>query len=1185
MRHLRQLVVAALALPVFFAGVNVYAQAAGAGSMFGSVVDESGQVVPGADIIITNENTGEVRRGTSNEVGDYTFQGLQPGPYTVRAELSGFKPFEIRNNIVLASNRLSVRPLRLAVGQLAETVSVTAVGETVAMSVTSHQAILDGKQMRELSIRGRDPITMLKILPGVALLPNDQDTFGGTWGTSIPNIQGGGHTIYIDGVNGGDGGGSGTFSGVTNMDAIEEVNVQMSAYTAEYGLKGGAQVNFVTKHGGSEYHGTGYWYKRHDMWNSTNYFNKTAGVPKPFYRYSTLGGTLGGPVPRLPRINEAGDKLFFFYSIDDTRLKAVQLLRFYTMPTALERAGDFSQTRTPSGALVVIRDPQTGQPFPDNKMPANRIDPRGVALLNVFPLPNTVGNPNYNYAYQEPSIPHPRQQHLLRIDFRPDTKNTLSGKYQTWYTKQVGYGVADTFLLAPWGPMRTRYDFTVKQGKLDYTRVINPTTIFEFSSGLFMSWEDGPAENDQELAKVQRASYPTLRTLGQFAPQNNPLGVLPKAFFGSLQSSANLPGGGTPEFRYDDRFPLTGQDHAFANTISLTHTRGNHTFKVGLMREDEYFGQARASLFGGQFNFANDGNDPGTTGYAYANAVLGHVRDYTESLGRPPDARRQVTWAWYGQDTWKIHRKVTLDIGLRMYKWAQPLDHGGEASAFSFERFDPAWGGNRPVLFQPALVNGQRRARNPLTGAILPPTYVGLIVAGTGYTCDEITSQKPCQINGIVTQKDGRYLKDGGEGFVEPLPIQFDPRVGMAWAINPTTVVRIAGGSFHDGTGGLRFRGGPAYRYDKQILYTDFDSYLTTNIATALVPNVGGIVRTNSKRPNNLRFTAAIQREIGAKIVLDAAYVGTRTKYLNENWNYGLIPNGARFLAQNRDTTVPATPANPAALPDPFLRPITGFNDISIGSPSGNSRYDSLQMQLTRRFTGDFEMAGSYTWARGYQRTLRQTLPSTMDRTDIQEHVLVASYMYAIPSVPRKLGGNKVVAAILNNWRLSGISTLATGGRGNVGVTYAPAFDFTGGGEGCTGSNSSTSGNVYNVVGDPTLPRSQRNIDRWFNTDAFKPATGRGDVGNMAACDPWKFRLPGFTNHDLSLFKDIKLKGNQMLQYRWEIYNLFNTVQFQSVNTSAVFNPITGEQTNSNFGKVTAARNERRMQMALRYTF
>jgi hypothetical protein len=1177
MNRLRLLGVIAGTLSFLFVGSTVYAQTAGLGSMSGSIVDESGQAVPGADVIITNQNTGEVRRGVSNGVGDYEFQALQPGPYKVRVELSGFKPYEISDNRVLANNRLSMRPLTLQIGAFSDTVSVSAKGQTVATTVTSQQSIISSKQMEELSLRGRDPVSMLKILPGVALLPTDQDSLGGTWGTSLPRIQGGtGQTVYIDGVNAGDGGGGGILSGATNMDAIEEVNVQASAYTAEYGLKGGAQVNFVTKHGGSEYHGTGYWFKRDENWNANNFFNNKLGIPKPAYRYSNLGGTLGGPVPKLPKVNESGDKLFFFYSLDDTQTKDAQPLRLYSMPTALERAGDFSQTFTPSGALVSVRDPLTGLPFPGNRIPADRLDPRGQALLGVFPLPNTVGNPDYNYAYQEPSIPHPRRQHLLRVDVRPNSSNTFSGKYQTWYTKEVGFGVADAGLLAPWGPIRTHYDFTVKQGKFDYTRIINSSTILEFSSGLFESWEDGPPENDQALATIQRQTYPLLLTLPQFAPQNNPLGVIPKATFGSLQSSANLALGGTPFIGYDNRFPLTGNDWALNNALSLTHTRGSHTFKVGLMREDEYFGQARASTFGGAFNFANDGNDPGNTGYAYANAVIGHATSYTESLGKPPDDRRQATWAWFGQDTWKIHRNVTLDIGLRMYKWAPPLQVGGEASGFSFERFDPQWGGNPPVLFEPVLVDGKRRAQDPLTGEILPPTYVGLIVAGTGYACSQITPEAPCRINGIVTQNDGSYLKDGQKGFVDHLPLQYDPRLGMAWSPNPKTVVRLSGGFFHDGTNGVTFKGGPAYLYDKQILYTDFDSYLATNIATALVPNVNGIVRTDPKLPNNIRFTAGIQREVGAKVVIDAAYVGARSRHLAENWNYNAIPAGARFLPENRDTTVSASALNPGALPDPFLRPIRGFNNINIASPTGRSTYDSLQMQFSRRFTGGFELAGSYTWARGYEHALFQDnpLPSRMNRSDIPEHTVVVSYMYSVPAISSKLGGNSVIAAILDNWRLSGISTFATGGRGNVTVSYSPTFDNLGGGETCGG---------YNVVGDLQLPHGERTMDRWFNTSAIEPVTERGDVGN--GCDPWKFGLPGFNNHDLSLFKDIKLKGKQTFQFRWEIYNLFNHTQFQSVNTSAVFNPTTGAQTNSNFGKVTSARAERRMQLGIRYSF
>ena len=540
-----------------------------------------------------------------------------------------------------------------------------------------------------------------------------------------------------------------------------------------------------------------------------------------------------------------------------------------------------------------------------------------------------------------------------------------------------------------------------------------------------------------------------------------------------------------------------------------------------------------------------------------------------------------------------------MDIGLRMYKWGQNKTQGGEASAFGQERFDPRWGGNPPVFFQPVLVGATRSARNPLTGQVLPATYIGLIVPGTGYTCNQvITAQTPCVINGIVTQRDGNYLEGGGEGFIEPLPIQFDPRVGLAWAVNPRTVIRVAGGSFHDGTGGPTQQqgdGNVAYRLTRTILYTDFDNYLTSGTGTSTVPNTSGPVRTDSKRPNNLRFTAAIQRELGKNIVIDAAYVGMRSKYVDRGSNINQIPYMRRFDPAYRDTTAAASASNPGALPDPFLRPIPGYSDIVIISPTGWQTYDSYQMQVTRRFTGRFEMAGSYTWARGYEDTyntlnginalrIGDPLTNIDQRRDLQEHILVASYQYQIPRVGNLMGGSKVVSAILDNWRISGISTFGSGGRGRVGVTYSPSFEFTGGGEFCAGSNPGGAG-PFNIVGDLQLSSGDRNIDRWFATENVRPATGRGDVGNEAACTNWQFAMPGWHNHDLTLFKDIRLKGNQQLQYRWEIYNLFDQVQFQDVNTTATFNPTTGAQTNTNFGKVTSARTERRMQMSIRYIF
>src|SRR6185503_9850287 len=198
-----------------------------------------------------------------------------------------------------------------------------------------------------------------------------------------------------------------------------------------------------------------------------------------------------------PVINSDGRKFFFFYSIDDTQTKFVNQLRTYQMATAAERNGDFSQTVTTAGALIVIRDPNTGQPFVGNKIDPARRNAASMALLNIIPLPNTAGpaSQGFNYVTQEPSIPQPRRQHLWRWDLKPTEKDSISIKYQTWYTHSTGFEVAARS--SPWGLVRQRYDFTADQGKIDYTRIISPRMVNEFGIGVFHSTEAGPPESDE----------------------------------------------------------------------------------------------------------------------------------------------------------------------------------------------------------------------------------------------------------------------------------------------------------------------------------------------------------------------------------------------------------------------------------------------------------------------------------------------------------------------------------------------------------------------------------------------------------------------------------------------------------------------------------------------------------------
>jgi hypothetical protein len=389
------------------------------GSLAGTVADSTDAVVPGATVRLTNEVTGQERTLQTEGNGNFVFPALVAGRYTVRVEAAGFRPLERTGNVVLTGQRLAIGTLTVDVGDVTETISVTAEGVGVQTDTTNTSALLDSNQVAMQGLRGRDPISMLRLLPGVEQ-GRVSDMLGGSFGTEVPRFMGKtNNTIYVDGVNGGDGGGGGNFSGAVNVEAIEEVSVQMGNYTAEHGRGGGPQISIVTKSGGREYHGTGYWFKRHEMFNATNYFNNLNGLPKPQVRFSNLGGTIGGPIPILKRGGEP--TLFFFYSYDDTRTKRENPIRRFTMPTALETAGDFSQSLATNGSLIRVIDPDTGVQFPGNRIPIGRRDPNGSAILDYFPDPNTSAS-GYNFIVQHPTQ-HPRRQNLFKIDYRPTDKD------------------------------------------------------------------------------------------------------------------------------------------------------------------------------------------------------------------------------------------------------------------------------------------------------------------------------------------------------------------------------------------------------------------------------------------------------------------------------------------------------------------------------------------------------------------------------------------------------------------------------------------------------------------------------------------------------------------------------------------------------------------------------------------
>ena len=610
-----------------------------------------------------------------------------------------------------ASERLSAGTLTLEIGSLTEAVTVTAEVTTVQTASQERSAMLNDKQMSLLSTPGRDYLNMLKMLPGVAFPDsNGASTLGAV---GVPMINGG-RTDYsavnVDGVVANNRG-LGTTENEMNLDAVAEVKVLMGNYQAEYGKNSGAIVNVVTKSGTQNFHGGGYWYKRHEMFNANSFFNNRQSVSKSRYRYNTLGYNLGGPVYLPGKFNRGKDKLFFFFSQEFQPNTRPGGTRTWTMPTAEERKGDFSQSLQSNGALIVVKDPLNNlAAFPGNVVPANRINPDMQKLLSVFPLPNfsdrAISKGNYNYLLSD-TIDNPIRQEILRVDYMP------SDKWRTYFRgmnmKVDNKGTASTANTNSWGIVQA-YNTTNPNVAGNVTYMASPTLVNELSVGL-SRWTEDQIIDPSELARLQRDKLGM--TLSQLYPKNNPLGLIPAA-----TSFSGITGAATIGF--DARFPMNDIVNSFSISDGLTKIAGPHTFKAGVYWEWGEYLQAHhggsASNFVGNFSFARTTNNPFDTNHPYPTALLGYFNTYSEVTSLVDYWPITHVMEWYAQDNWKVSKRLTLEYGVR-FSYDMPTylknDVGGN---FVPSLYDPK---KAPLLYAPALDAKENRVgHEPADGRV-----------------------------------------------------------------------------------------------------------------------------------------------------------------------------------------------------------------------------------------------------------------------------------------------------------------------------------------------------------------------------------------------------------------------------------------------------------------------------------
>lgn len=1199
-----------IAVALLASGVVANAQTI-TGSISGAVTDANGGVIPNANVTLTSEKTGQSRGSTTDSEGRFNFAALQPGTYALRIERQGFQTHEQRGVILSANENLALGDLKLQPGQVSETVSVMSEGAVIERESSDLTARLTADQINLISTKGRDITSLLRLLPGTSN-NDDIEGAGDGFGTDLPNISGqrGRSTVpTIDGLFAGEPSGSNKLSLTINQDAVAEVKVLRNNYGAEYGNNGGAIINIVSKGGGQDFHGSAYYFLRNESLNATPFFNNKARLKKPLYRHLYPGGNVSGPMP-LPRFGEGGkfwlkDKAFFFFAYEKPHQITPQDPRFVTMPTALERNGDFSQSINSANQKVFVRDPllpgnctaaDTSGCFRDpsratasnpqglNIIPQSRFNPSGFALLNYFPLPNTFGGSGgaaFNYVAQSPTDV-PKRSMVIRFDAKPTDKDTVYWKAQWWTSDNLGTGTSGW----PgndnnrWG-INSHYLYKDDGWTANWVRVINANWVNEFNFGMRHDSE-GFIPGDGEIEAVQRGALNY--TAPQLFPQNNHLGTIPRVTnWGGVRGPTN----GVANINWLDRWGEVGNDYikpSFANNLTVTH--GDHSLKFGVYYERLLNGEAPGGQWSGVFNFqGNDSNYTaalGNTSYAYANALIGNFRNYQESTARPFTNLRLTQVQWYAADQWKLNRRVTLNYGLR-FGYHSPFEQiDGQGSNFDPTLFNPAravalYESACAVAFTPPATcpTAQRRARNPITGQLIPLTganagLVGAIVPNSGDPN-----------NGLALGIDPNTPR----GYRTTRSIDVEPRLGLAWDVfgSGRSVVRFQAGMYHaprvggGTTGGNLVNNQPANR----TFSIDFGNInnIESLVGTAITrPSSLNAVEVDSHTPTFYNFTVGIQQDIGFQTVMEVSYVGSFARHLGQRININGVPDGARLGTNNID------PVTGQRIGNDFLRPFRGYADINVVTWGGTANYNSLQAQITRRYTQGFQYGVAYTYSKSFDyanddssdvnfgRPFKEFnyAPSDFDQT----HILTVNYIYDVPNLSRKLN-NGFVKAIFDNWQLSGTTSYASGKPKNVTVTYNGGItDITGGQ--INARPNTICDPMRNISGaDPT------GTPFVVNVNCFARPTQLGDIGNTPRNS---LRMPSTFNNDVAFFKNIPMGESRELQLRWEIYNVFNHTNFRDIDAGLVFNAA-GAQTNTRFGAPIAARTPRIMQAAIRFSF
>ena len=1110
----------------------------------GTVTDAQGAVVPGAQVEIRNLETNVAVSTVTNESGSYVAPFVPPGRYSVGVSRDGFRR-AVRDSVELrVGDRLRI-DFQLEVGAVTEQVTISAAAELLETATASKGQVIDSAKVRDLPLLGRNPFLLAAISAGVQYTPTRQSRSNRPFdngGMDNYSMNGGRqftNEFLLDGVpdTNTETTGPSNLSFVPSPDATEEFKVQTNNYDAQYGRTGGGVVNVSLKSGTNQYHGSLYHYFRNDILNANAFESNAAARGKSAFRWNQPGIQVDGPV-LLPRIYNGRDRTFFMFSWEKIKSK-IPFPQTYTVPTALQRTGDFSQTRQANGQPITIYDPlttvQTGsaytrQPFSANRIPAARFDPVGKNLAGYIAEPNTAGNAQdfFNLVASPNPVSDEYDQFVVRIDQQLTGRHKFFSRYVRGNRHEVNSDAGYRHEASPWyAHWRTN-----QGGNFDLTSTLSPTLVSSLRLGYI--------RHQFAIQQYGEGFDPT--QLGFPAAQIAPL---PRKFF--------------PRIVYTDYSAFgpqrsTGSEFTFSDTWSAAETLnkviGAYSIKFGGEFRLLFNNQDRPTSSFARFDFTKGftQRDPlrgdAASGNAFASMLLGVPASGSSEFRAAPAYGNRYYVAFF-QDDWRVRRSVTLNLGFR-WDYESPVT----------ERFNQQNAGFDPSSPSPFKAPGMQ-----LKGGLL------------------FTSPQ----NRLPFKRDLN---------------NFQPRAGVAWQITASTVFRAGYGisylpTFNTG-GNNGFSVTTPYVASIDNGITPFgrlsnpfpDGYLkpagsSQGLAT-LVGTGYSFGYVDRRIPYVHQFSAGFQQELPWRVLVDASYVGSRSRSLQTG--KGINEISAQQLALgttelNRAVPnpfqglLPGTALNNRTVPRrQLLRPYPQFTGITQSQHTiGSAWFDSFQLRVEKRMSSGVHLLASYTLSKsieavGYLNAQDKfgDLAKVLTAVDAP-HRLIMSGGWEMPFFKGRRGP---AGQLLGGWALSGIVTVQSGQPiATPGGVYSAGIDAK--------------------VGAPSLAR-------WFIPCGV--TTNGARISRCAPGDPVVFiqqqpdtlrtlstRFPNIRNRrepivDFSVFKAFTITEQVRLQFRAESFNLTNTPWFGNPNTTF---------TSASFGVVTPSQSNdpRNVQLALRLTW